>query len=396
MKKPLRVALVSHQVGRNDGQGRVNYEIARAALDDGHTVLVLAASCAPDVANHPNTVLVIFNVAKWPTQLLRNIAFARASAEWLRRNRSSADIVHATGFITWADSDVDAVHFVHGAWARNAYYPFRQWWRSFYKAYQRLFTALNAKWELGAFRRARTVVAVSNKVANELTAIGVPGNKIRVIHNGVDTDEFHPGSSERDRFNLPSGVPLFLFAGDLRTPRKNLDTVLKALQAVPALHLAVAGNLEGSPFPALAKSLGVADRVHFIGLTREMPILMRSVDAFVFPSRHESMALVLIEAMASGLPILTAQTAGGAEILAGAGRILDSPDDVERLAAWMNELVHDEGLRRVMGAEGRAIALSHTWNRMAREYLRLYDELYVERHQVDSTIQQDPAQLQAK
>jgi len=368
--------MVSHQVGRNDGQGRVNYEIARAALHQGHRLAVLASRCASDIADHPNTELITFNVSKWPTQLLRNVVFARQSTHWLKQNARNFDIVHVTGFITWAPSDVNAVHFVHGAWVRNVYYPFRKWWSSFYTAYQRLFTTLNVKWELGAFRRTDSLVAVSRKVAKELESIGVPHEKIRVIHNGVDTEEFHPGLEDRSRFHLPSNVPLFLFAGDIRTPRKNLDTVLKALQDVPGLHFAIAGNPDGSPYPAMAKALGLSDRVHFLGLTREMPTLMRSVDAFVFPSRHESMALVLIEAMASGLPVLTAHTSGGAEILSEAGRILDNPDDTSLLSAWMKELAANQTLRRTMGEAGRAIALSHNWKRMAQEYLQLYEEIY--------------------
>jgi len=375
--KPLRIAIVSYNVGRNDGQGRVNYEIARAALLKGHKVTILASSCAPDIAEHPNATFIDFQVGKWPTQLLRNAAFVRKNTHWLKQNAANLDIIHATGFITWAASDVNAVHFVHGAWAKNAYYPFRKWWKSFYVAYQRLYTALNSRWELKAFRKAGALVAVSKKVANELETIDAPVEKIHIIYNGVDTDEFQPGNEDRPRFQLPAGVPLFLFAGDIRTPRKNLDTVLKALQDVPKLHLAVAGNLNGSPYPAMAKALGLEERVHFLGMVRDMSSLMRSVDAFVFPSRYDPMGLVIVEAMATGLPVLTAHTAGGAEILPGtAGRILDNPDNTALLSSWMKELAVNQSLRQTMGETGRAIALAHNWDRMAQEYLLLYQEIY--------------------
>ncbi|WP_237181465.1 glycosyltransferase family 4 protein [Paraburkholderia tropica] len=94
---------------------------------------------------------------------------------------------------------------------------------------------------------------------------------------------------------------LLLFVGDLRTPRKNLGTVLEALKQLPEhVHLAVAGYLLGSPYPEMARQLGIESRVHFLGLVREMPMLMRSVDAYVFPSRYEAMSLSLLEAMAAG------------------------------------------------------------------------------------------------
>ena len=110
---------------------------------------------------------------------------------------------------------------------------------------------------------------------------------------------------------------------------------------VPALahlpehvQIAVAGFLPGSPYPEEAKALGMAHRVHFLGLVKEMPVLMHSVDAFVFPSRYEAMSLSLLEAMAAGLPVVTARTAGGAEIITPeCGIVLDDPDDPQALAA---------------------------------------------------------------
>jgi glycosyltransferase involved in cell wall biosynthesis len=195
------------------------------------------------------------------------------------------------------------------------------------------------------------------------------------VPNGTDLEEFRPGNSIRGQFGLPEGVPLFLFAGDIRTTRKNLDTVLRAMVSVENCLLVVAGRLEGSPFPLLARELGVADRVRFLGMIGDMPGLMRSVDAFVFPSRYEAMSLVLLEAMAAGLPVITANSAGGAEIIADGGRILDDPEDFKSLAVLMNELVLDENLRRGLGTRARAIAEDYSWRRMATRYLELYESL---------------------
>ena len=131
--------------------------------------------------------------------------------------------------------------------------------RDFYGFYQWLFTAFNARWEKQAFQKAQVVVAVSEKVAHELVKIGVPRSRIRVIINGVDLDEFTPGESNRQKLGLPENVTLALFAGDIRTPRKNLDTVLHALVKVPDLHLVVVGHTQNSPFPQLAASLGLSN-----------------------------------------------------------------------------------------------------------------------------------------
>ncbi len=367
--------MVNHQVvPHGDGQGRVNYEIVRAARARGVPVELLARSCSEDIARDPGIRVTRLDVDGVPTQLLRGLVIARRAARWLRDTARPGDVVHLNGSIARTPSDVNAAHFVHGAWLRSPYYPYR-WTDGPYAAYQRAYTTLNALLERRAFARARTVVAVSRRVAEELRFIGVEPARIRVIYNGVDVDQFHPGPGERARWGLPSDVTLFLFAGNIRTSLKNLDGVLKALTRLPGVHLAVAGALPGSPFPAMARTLGVADRTHFLGKVEDMPTLMRSADALVFPSRTDTFGLALLEAMASGLPVVTAATAGGAEILGEGGFVLPDPEDVDALTRAMGKLAADPMLRARLGAAAREAALAHGWDAMTRDYLALYEAM---------------------
>jgi glycosyltransferase involved in cell wall biosynthesis len=104
-----------------------------------------------------------------------------------------------------------------------------------------------------------------------------------------------------------------------------------------------------------------------------MPTLMHSVDAFVFPSRYEAMSLSLLEALAAGLPVITAKTAGGAEIIGtDCGIVLDDPDDATALAGAITTLADAPELRREMGEAARLLADQFGWARMARRYLDLY------------------------
>jgi glycosyltransferase involved in cell wall biosynthesis len=106
---------------------------------------------------------------------------------------------------------------------------------------------------------------------------------------------------------------------------------------------------------------------------KNMPTLMHSVDAFVFPSRYEAMSLSLLEALAAGLPIITAKTAGGAEIIGtDCGIVLDDPDDATALAGAITKLADAPGLRREMGEASRLLADQFGWARMARRYLDMY------------------------
>jgi len=372
--KQKRLCIVTHVCRRNDGQGRVNYEVAKAALAAGWKVTLIASEVAPDLTGDQNLVWIKVPASRAPSALLKYQIFAWNTARWLRRHGGEFDIVHANGFITWYKADVNTAHFVHAGWWRSGYFPYR-WLGSPYQAYQSLYTRLNASLEKRAFQQARAVVAVSGKIAAELQTIGVSPSKIEVIANGVDIAEFCPGPAERDHFGLPPDVPLALFAGDIRTSRKNLDTVLRAMVTAAGCHLVVAGRLEGSPYPALARTLGVAERVYFLGMVMEMARLMRCVDLFVFPSRYEPMGLVIVEAMACGLPVLTASSAGGAEIVGDGGRVLETPNDWETLASWIGQLIGDPDVRLAMGRRARKIAEGYFWGAMGEKYLALYARL---------------------
>ena len=367
----LRLALIAHRFQQNDGQGRVNYEIARRAAALGHAVTLLTAHCAPDLVSIPNVQVIFVGKEHLPSQLLRDFAFALASSAWIRSHRSEFDVIQANGYTTWERCNIVTAHFVHAAWSRSRWYPFRGTLRP-QGLYQRFFTAVNGWFERLVFLRAEKVIAVSDAVADDVVRVGVTPSKMQVIYNGVDIEEFHPGPSERGGFGLPADVPMALFVGDIRTSRKNLDTTLLAVQQLPTLHLAVAGETDGSPFPAMSYRLGLERRVHFLGKTSAIPALMRSVDLFVFPSRYEAHPLVVLEAMASGLPCVLASTVGSVSSFRDCLTVLEDPDDAEGLAALLDILMHDPERRAALGAAARARAAGLTWDRTVAQYLTAY------------------------
>jgi glycosyltransferase involved in cell wall biosynthesis len=171
-------------------------------------------------------------------------------------------------------------------------------------------------------------------------------------------------------------VTLALFAGNAQTPRKNLDTVLRALAQVPELHLVIAGTTTGTTYPQLVASLDLSKRVHFLEHRTDVPTLMKAVDFLVFPSRYEPFGLVVIEAMASGLPVVTAATTGAAEIITPeCGIVLPEPDDIPVLAQALSLLTSDQGQRHQMGKAARSIAQQYSWTSMAQTYVDLFEEL---------------------
>jgi glycosyltransferase involved in cell wall biosynthesis len=370
----MRLALITHKLVKGDGQGRVNYELARETLAAGHTVFLLASEIASELAAHPLARVVRIEVAGLPTALLQNQVFACRSALWIRRHRSEIDLVHANGFVSWCAADINSSHFVHAAWVRSRCHTWRIR-RDLYGFYQLIYS-LSGKWlERWSYRRSRCVVAVSEQVRRELLEAGVTPKRVRVIPNGVDTDEFAPRQVSRPALGLPEGR-LVLFIGDIRTPRKNLDTLLRAMVNVSDATLVVVGSTARSPYPRLAVTLGLESRVAFLGFRRDVPELMRAADIFVFPSRYEACSLVLLEAAASGLPIVAAAAAGGTELLtAECSELLHDSDDAAALAASLNRLLEAPEVLQRMGMESRRVALANSWQAMARRYLELYREL---------------------
>ncbi len=371
----MKLCIVTHKVRKGDGQGRVNYEVAQEAIRRGHHLTLVTSEVTPELEQNSQVNWIKIPVQSYPTEFIRNFVFAQKSTNWLYQHRPEFDLVKVNGAITTVAADVNAVHFVHSSWLKSPAHISRLR-RDVYGFYQWLYTALNARWEKQAFQKAKVIVAVSQKVAEELVNIGVPRSRIRVIVNGVDLQEFAPGVGDRQKLNLPKDVTLALFAGDIRTPRKNLDTVLHALAKVPDLHLAVVGSIEGSPFPNLAASLGLSERVHFLGYRRDIAEIMRAADLFVFPSRYEACTLVLLEALASGLPVITATTTGGAELVTPeCGIVLPDSDDADALAQALLSLVSNHLLMQQMGKAARLVAQQHSWTTMAQTYIDLFEEL---------------------
>jgi glycosyltransferase involved in cell wall biosynthesis len=372
----MRLAIVTHNVIRGDGQGRTNYEVALHALRRGDQVFLVADQVDQDLVEKGAVWLPIQPGKLRRVNLFKVWEFAVRANRLLKARAGDFDIIHGTGFCLDRPHHVNTAQFVHSAWLQNPAHPARGE-RGPGPTYQWLYSTLNARWERNAFGHARQVTAVSRTVEGELRRFGFKGGNgtVKVIPNGVDVDEFKPGPADRAALGLPTdGAPLALFAGDIRTPRKNLDTVLKALVDVPRVRLAVVGGADRSPYPAMAEQLGLKDRVHFLGFRKDMAAIMRAVDVFVFPSRYEPFGMVVAEAMASGVPVITAASTGASEyVTPDCGVILADSDDAAGLAKALKDITGDEDRRRAMAEAAHRQAQGLNWDSISRAYFDIYE-----------------------
>ncbi len=369
----MNLAFVQHRLRRNDGQGRVNCEIVKRAIQRGHNVVLLSEFIDQEFQDNPQVNWIHIPCPNHYTNLVGGAVSAHFAEKWLRNAKRDIDCVFSNGCAVQYPVDICASHFVHSAWIQSPAHPRHE--KGGRAVYQGLYTLYNSRREMSAYRMARRIAAVSQKVKLELIDAGIEAGKIEVVVNGVDLSEFHAGDSMRDQFNLPPNVPLGLFVGDLKTRRKNADNVLRALVKVPDVHVCFAGALEGSPFPAMARELGLADRTHFIGFVKNTADLMRSADCLIFPSRYEAGTLVVLEALASGLPVITASTAGNCDFVRKEfGAVITDPDSTEELADSMADIfgrVRSRDLRAEIARSARAAVEGHSWEAMADAYLKL-------------------------
>ena len=235
-----------------------------------------------------------------------------------------------------------------------------------------------------AARRTDTVVAVSDELGEQLAATIVSGRRIRVVHNGVDTECFRPRPDSgvlREELGLSSAVPIIGSIGRLE-PIKGYDVMIEAFAILHALRdtdprpVLVLGG-EGSERPrlqALAEALGVGRFVRFLGWRDDIHDLHSAFTIFTLSSRSEGTSVSLLEAMSAGRCPVVTHVGGNAMVLGEALRHrLVPPERPDALAAaWLDALsVPSE--READGAAARArIDEAFRLDAMVREYERLY------------------------
>ncbi len=227
---------------------------------------------------------------------------------------------------------------------------------------------------------ADSVVGVSRPVLAALLADGVPAERVRVIHNGIEFERLTraPATDLRQALGISPDMLVIGAPGSL-IPRKGFDVLIPAFSRLttPA-HLLIAGTgPEQDALMRQASGLGVADRVHFIGFSDTIADFYRACDVVALASRVEAFGLVLAEAGFCGLPVIATRVGGVPEVVAdGETGLLVPPDDVAALAEALQRLADDPALRRRLGQTGHVRARSQfSADRLAREFHAEYDRL---------------------
>lgn len=209
-------------------------------------------------------------------------------------------------------------------------------------------------WALG--RELDRIVVISEEIGRELTEVAIPASRQIAIPNGVDSRRFRPAEHDEQRahrqeLGLGDG-PVVVFVGRL-VPVKGIDVLLQAWRSVrarvPDAALVLIGD--GPDRPWLADRRG-ADGIHAPGALQDVSPYHRAADVFVLPSFAEGLSIALLEAMASGLPVVATDVGATADVVGDAGTIVPARAP-EALADALVALLVDEERRRRLGAKAR-------------------------------------------
>ncbi|OIP36723.1 MAG: hypothetical protein AUK27_00885 [Deltaproteobacteria bacterium CG2_30_66_27] len=375
----MKVVLVRYRYSSHGGAERYMDTLSAALSDAGAEVRILCASWDGSSAGKVGVERIPVPGKPVPLRLL---LFARAVRQW------GAD---HPGWLLFSLERVPGAEVyragdgVHAEWIlrKRALRP-GTWPFDYLRPLNRVYLHL----ERAMFRSPalRLVIANSNRGRDEIVRrFGLPGETIRVVHNGIDIARFPLDRKAdarvrfRKRFGIPDGETVFLFVGS-GFARKGVGTISRAARLLAergckAFRVVLAGK--GDPSTYVRSAGQASGRLLFTGPVAGADDLFLGADAFVFPTVYEPFSNACLEAMAAGIPVVTTTVNGVSEVLreGESGFLLEDPLDASALASRMEKLLSSD-LRRRMGERARRIAEAYPVERNTRETLELLDRAW--------------------
>ncbi|MBL9124849.1 MAG: glycosyltransferase family 4 protein [Planctomycetaceae bacterium] len=236
----------------------------------------------------------------------------------------------------------------------------------------------------------RVLIALSKMVAADLQQHhGVPPGQLRLIYNGVNFERFSPDQRSahraalRDQLRVAADETLFLIVAH-NFALKGVPELIRAVAELAwegrPVRLAIAGGKRTGSAARLARRVGIAERVTLLGSVPDAAPYYAACDVYVQPTFYDPCSLVVLEALAAGVPVITSRYNGAGELITPGveGSIVQDPADVGELADALRWWC-DPGRRERGGRAARKLALEHGWERNCREIVALYEEIAARR-----------------
>jgi UDP-glucose:(heptosyl)LPS alpha-1,3-glucosyltransferase len=345
------------------GAERYLVELIRFLVQEGHEVHVFAHRFDEGIEG-----LYLHNVTPFSfPKGLRILSFALKCHQHMKREHF--DVIMGVGN-TWQVDLLQPHGGVHWKWFWRSLRAYKSPWLWGAKFLGRILSF--KQWIEGIVEDApyrkgvKQIVAISEMVKRDIVDYyGIPEEKVAVIYNGVDTEHFHPRNRRyretiRSRYGLsPQDVVLIFVAHNFRL--KGLRYLIQALPLLKKknrnVKLLVVGRDHNGPYRRLAKKMGCGEDVFFAGGVKGLERYYPSADILVHPTFYDACSLVVLEALASGVPVITTRHNGAGGIISDGqeGFVLEDPRKVETLTEKILYLADPIRLQEVSIA-ARALA----------------------------------------
>jgi glycosyltransferase involved in cell wall biosynthesis len=378
------------------GTGSYVYYLSNQLLKNGHQIYVVTGSNqAKDVHVNSQLDVSFLKIPKMP--IVKSFMLAQASSRKLQSARGTADVdvVHpqlplTPNFAVPPNFGRALVCTVHSTWKGEAEAirgePYLR-----LNANEKFLVSYNwflRFFEEGMIHRARKIIAVSHFTKWELTNYyKIPAYKIRVIHNGVDINKFQPATDKRKvkkQLGLNPDDIAIVSVGRLYA-RKGLFTLIESIPAVvkrfPNAKFIISGKGQSDEMQKLithATRLGVVGNIVFTGYTpdKELPKLYQAADVFAFSTFYEHHPFAVLEALSTGLPVVTTIVGGIPETIeSGKNGLLVAPFNSKQFSDAILYLLEHPTEAAEMGRKARqTVAEQLDWRIVVKDAMEVYNE----------------------
>ncbi len=359
----MKIAFALRRFAPDGGTGRYGHALARSLLQDGGEVIVVCMEHSVGASLEPwlggRLRLQVLSVPRLGS-LFTMSAFAHQARVAVQASRPDASL--ALGRVPGLDV------YRAGGGCHASYLDTVGGWRWSLRHHREL--ALDRAVVLGA----RRVVANAPLPGRQLVErYGLDPARLAMIPNGVDTERFRPDAAARAQcraeLSVQDHLPLVMFLG-AGFERKGLETAVRATAAIPDAVLAVVGGDRGTGrYRRLAVQLGL--RLELLGAREDPERWLAAADAMILPTRYDSAANAVLEALACGVPAITSGANGAASFLPEPWLTVDSPMDAVGFTAALARALEDPALP----ARCREAAVAMTWRKSCDAMTRLLRDL---------------------
>lgn len=365
----LRLLLTAHRLHPHVGGTEIAVDqLATAFAARGHDVTV-ATSQEPGAPEREERHG--YEIRRFPLRRVGKFRFPYRDY-WRFVLDEPRDLVHLHGQRVWSSDHLfPQLHRCRSAIAFTAH-GFAQWHRTRVPVVDATYYKLALP---RALRHTSVVTALTEEERGDLLRWGVPADKVVVIGDGYDPSEFVAlPDGFRARQGFAADEKLLMYAGGFY-PNKRVDRLVEAAAGLDATLVAFGADADGSRArcEALARAKDVPFRA--LGRTSRDDVLSayKESDVFVLGSDFEGYGLVLLEAMAAGLPWVSTPCGAAPQLARTGAGVLAR--DAAQMRETLGTLLADPARRREMAQRGREAAPGHAWSRIADEYLALFEEV---------------------